>query len=189
MLGERFKINLKCEITRGGEPIGNGIGPVLEMRDIISVLNNNGPQNLKEKSIFLAGKIFELCGKTKKGKGGQLARKILESGKALKKFNEIIIAQKGDIKKINSLLSLAKLSLNIKSNNSGKIIEINNKKINLLARIAGSPNDKKAGIYLYKHIGDKISKGEDIMVIYSQSSKRLKDVHAFCKGNSIFKIR
>ena len=81
---------------------------------------------------------------------------------------------------------MAKLSLNINSKSSGKIKEIDNKKINLLARIAGSPNDKKAGIYLHKHLGDKVSKGEKLITIYSQSNKRLQDAKDFCDGNHIF---
>jgi len=188
-LGRIFKLHIKCELTKGEEPIGNGIGPVLEMRDIIDVLNNNGPLDLKNKSLFLAGQIFELTGKTKKGKGQQLAKEILESGKALKKFNEIVVAQRGDVKKINSLLSLAKFSFEVKSPKSGNITEIDNKKINLLARIAGSPNDKKAGVYIFKHIGDEIKKGEKILTIYSQSRKRLQDAGIFCKGNNIFVIK
>ncbi len=185
-LGKLFKLHLKCEITKGEAPIGNGIGPVLEMRDIILVLNNNGPEDLKNKALFLSGQLFELAGKTKKGQGQKLAREILESGKALKKFNEIISTQGGNIKNINKTLSLAKLSLNINSKSSGKIKEIDNKKINLLARIAGSPNDKKAGIYLHKHLGDKVSKGEKLITIYSQSNKRLQDAKDFCDGNHIF---
>lgn len=186
-LGKFFNLKLKAVITKGDEPIGNGIGPIMELRDIVNILKGNGPQDLRKKSLFLAGEIFELCGKAKKSKGIEMATKILESGKAFYKFKEIIKAQQGSIE--GQKLSIAKFSYNIKSKKTSKVIEIDNKKINLLARIAGSPDDKKAGLYLYKHVGNKINKGENLISIYSQSNQRLKDAIDFYNENKIIVLK
>ncbi|MFA6023224.1 MAG: AMP phosphorylase [Candidatus Pacearchaeota archaeon] len=187
-IGRKFNIKVKCVITDGSQPIGNGIGPVMELRDIILILKNeNGPKDLRKKSIFLAGQLFELCGKTKKSQGEKLAEEILSSGKAYEKFQQIIKAQKGSLS--NSRLSIAKFSHEIKADKNCRISMIDNKKINLLGRIAGSPNDKKAGLYLHGHLGDNFSKGDKILTIYSQSKQKLSDAIDFYKENDIIEVR
>lgn len=187
-LGKRFNMKLKCVLTKGDQPIGNGIGPILELRDIIAVLNGDGPDDLRKKVIFLSGQIFELCGKSKKGKGEKLAEELLMSGKALKKFYEIIDAQGGDVKNLTKTLELSKFSFEVKSHRDGKIKSLNNKEINLLGRVAGSPIDKKAGVYLNKHVGDKIKKNETVMLVYAESGKKLEEAKKFSSDMDLFKI-
>ena len=74
-------------------------------------------------------------------------------------------------------------------NNSGKIIEIDNKKINSLARICGCPMDKSAGLYLYKHVGEKLKKGEKLLTIYSESKVRIKEAMSFFASQKPIKIK
>ena len=176
-IGKYFHKKISVVLTDGKQPIGNGIGPGLELIDILKILKReeDAPKDLEKKSLFLAGQILEMAKKAKKGKGVELANEILQSGKAFEKFEQIIIAQGGKLKKIK----LAKFKKNILSKKSGKIREINNKKINSLAKIAGCPIDKFAGVYLYFHVGDKIKKGEKILTIYSESKSRLNEAIRF----------
>lgn len=175
-VGKHFKLNILVVPTDGSQPIGNGIGPVLEMRDILRVLKrDNPPKDLEAKSILLAGEIFEMTGTTKKGKGQELARDILESKCALKKFNEIISAQG----KRDDFLKIAKFKHSIKSKKSGAIKSINNKSINYLARILGCPIDKASGVYLNKHVKGLVAKGEIIMTLYAESEKKLAEAINF----------
>jgi len=176
-LAKKFSIKLRCVLTRGDEPIGRGIGPLLEIRDILCVLKRqNSPLDLENKAIFLAGQIFELCGAVRKGKGEILARDILDSGKAYEKFKEIIEAQHGHVPTIEEIEQrLGKFRKDIIATKHSTIKEINNKKISLIATIAGSPMDKGSGIYLYKHLNDNVEKGEKILTIYSDSEIRLKN--------------
>ena len=178
-LGKKFKMKIKCILTDGSQPIGNGIGPVLEIRDILSILRQDPerPLDLEKKSLMLAGELLELTGRTKKGKGKELARKILQSGRALEKFEQIIKAQKGSISQ--SKLRLGEFSKKITCSKKGKISEIDNKKINLIGRIIGSPSDKSAGIYLHKHCGEKVKRGELLMTFYAESGGKLKDAVKF----------
>ncbi len=176
-LGNHFKLNLKVVLTDGSQPIGNGVGPLLELRDIMKILNplEEGPQDLEKKSLFLAGQILEMTHKAKRGNGVKMAKEILYSGKAFEKFISIIKAQKGSIKH----LGLGRFKKTIFANSSGKISEMNNIKINLLARIAGCPSDKSSGLYLYYKLGDKVKKGDKLMTIYSESKPRLNDAIAY----------
>lgn len=178
-LGKYFNKKIKCVLSQGDQPIGNGIGPVLEMRDIISILDpeKKGPLDLEKKSLSLAGEILELTGKAKKGKGILLSRQILYSGKAFEKFKEIVDAQKGSF----SRLKEARYKKEILSNKELKLADIDNSRINSLAKIAGAPKDKSAGVYLHFKKGQKIGKGEKILTIYSESRSRINQSMRFYK--------
>ena len=186
--GKRFGLKLKCVLTNGEQPIGNGIGPLLEIRDVIKVLKQeSAPKDLETKAIFLAGQIFELCKKSKKGEGEDLAREILVSGKAFKKFQEIIEAQSGKVPSMVELENkLGKFTKSVLAVSSGKIKKIDNKKMNSIASRAGCPMDKGSGISLLKHVGDSVNKGDKIITIYSESKTRLDDaVELYKKANPI----
>ena len=186
-IGKYFKKKLEVVLTKGNQPIGNGIGPVLEMIDVLKILdpNQHGPKDLEKKSLFLAGKIFEMTGKAKTGSGIKKAEEILRTGMAYKKFKQIITVQGGTIKK----LIPGKFKHNILANKTGKVLEVNNKTINLLARIAGCPADKSAGVYLHIHKDDKIKKNEKILTIYSESGSRLSAAVRFYAKNKIIIIK
>ncbi len=182
-LGKRFGLKIKCVLTSGESPIGRGIGPILEIIDVIKVLERkqDAPKDLEEKSLFLAGEILELCGQIKKGKGKEAARAILNSGKALDKFKEIILAQDGKVEPIEVLKQkLGKHKHEIFSNKNSRVKEIDNKKINLIASIAGCPIDKGSGIYLNKSLDEKITKGDKLLTIYSDSELRLRNALEVC---------
>ena len=111
--------------------------------------------------------------------------KILYSGKAFKKFKEIVKAQQGNLNRIK----YAKMKQNIFSEKTGKITEIDNKKLNMLAKAAGSPVDKSAGVYLYHHVGDAVKKGEKIITVYSETKPRINWAIGFYKENKPIIIR
>ena len=184
-MGKKFRLKIYVVLTLGDQPIGNGVGPVLEMNDLLRVFKReNSPLDLEKKSLFLASKILEMMGKAKKGKGLELASEILESGKAFEKFNEIINAQG----RINYNIGFAKHSLDIKATKSGKIKKIDNLLINNVSRILGCPIDKQSGIYLYYHKRDSVKKGQTLLKLYSESRKKLDEATKFIKLNNPIKI-
>lgn len=189
-LGRYFNKKLKVVLTDGSQPIGNGIGPILELIDIVSILEptKKGPRDLEEKAIFLSAQILELSGKFQKGEGKKLAREILNSGEAFKKFKEIIKAQNGDIKKLDCL-EVGKYKKTIYCKKGAKVLSIDNKAINQLARVAGCPADKKAGLYLHCKKGDVIKKKDPILTIYAETWFRLRGALTNYKQNSPIKIK
>ncbi|MFI5390101.1 MAG: thymidine phosphorylase family protein, partial [Bacteriovoracales bacterium] len=94
-VGEKLGIIVNVFFTDGTQPVGNGIGPALEARDILSVLSlkKDAPLDLRNRSLEIAAKILEFSPKVKKGEGLKLATEILQSGRALKKFESICMAQ------------------------------------------------------------------------------------------------
>jgi AMP phosphorylase len=171
-IAKYFKMKMRIMPTLGDQPIGNGVGPVLEMIDVLKVLKQeNQPMDLQNKSVHLAAEILEMVGKAKKGKGEFLARSILETGAAFEKFNEIIDAQgrkKEDF-------SLGKYKYEFKSPKSGRIAVINNKATNFIARSLGCPEDKRAGIYIHKHKGEAVTKDQVLLTLYAESKDKLKE--------------
>ena len=170
LVGKGLGMDVKVIVTDGSQPIGNGVGPLLEAEDVMMVLKNypKAPQDLREKSLKLAGLLLEMTGKYAKGQGIIEARKILESGKALKKMQQIIAAQ-GKAEKV----ILGAYKFEVKSNSSGKVKSINNFTISKIARSAGAPGSKGSGVYLYKKVGDLVKKGELLFTIYSENKLKL----------------
>lgn len=182
-LGKKFGLKITVVLTDGTEPIGNGVGPLLEIKDILKILRReDGPKDLEDKSIALAGILFELSGEAKKGEGASMARGILESGEAYKKFVEIIHAQKGSINNLKE----PKLSFDIHTEKDMHIHHLNNKLINKLAREAGCPEDKLAGLYIYKKKGDFVHKGDAVMTVYATSKEKLNYAKKFYRENKKF---
>ncbi len=171
-LGKRLGFIIQVVLTDGKQPIGNGIGPILEIRDVLRVLRrDNSPKDLELKSVMLSGFLLEMLGKAKKGKGRYTAMEILNSGKAFAKFKEIIKAQSGSINNLKSSRFHHTIFSSIKSS----IRSIDNRKINLLARILGCPRDKASGLYIHKHVGESIVRGDSLITFYAESRIRLKE--------------
>ncbi|MCK4491035.1 MAG: AMP phosphorylase, partial [Candidatus Altiarchaeales archaeon] len=174
-LGDNLGISVECVVTDGGSPIGSGIGPGLEARDVLLALENKGPVDLIDKSVELAGNILELSKKIEKGKGRALAESILRSGKAKEKMREIIEAQNGDPDITPEDIQVGEKQQTIEAKNKGKIRYIDNKLISRIARAAGAPRDNGAGIYMHITVGDSVKVGDPLFTLYSKSGSRLKD--------------
>jgi len=167
-IGQQLGIKIEVLITDGAEPVGHGVGPSLECRDVFKVLTNGrGPEDLRHKSVLIAGKLLELCGKADKGTGYSAAENLITSGKALKKFLEIIEAQGGNPKVKIDDIPVGKYSHTVKSKVGGAIFHIDNKSISKIARIAGAPKMKEAGLLLHKTRGDRVEVGDALFTIYS----------------------
>ena len=190
MLGKKLGMKIKVILTDGCQPIGNGIGPALEARDVLYVLRDDlkAPLDLENKSLMMAGDLLELCGKAKKGKGRELAEEILYSGKAYNKFVEILKAQNGKIFCPEDV-PIGKYSFDVFSDKKGKVKEINNKIIAKIAMLAGAPLDKGAGLYLYRHKGDNAKKGDLLYRVYSGCSPKLDCTKEFVNQNNGYLIK
>ncbi len=183
MLGKKLRMNVKVILTDGSQPIGRGVGPLLEARDVLAILQNHpqAPVDLKKKSLMMAGILLELGGKKH---GYKLAKEILESGKAWKKMEEIIKAQ-GRQKRPK----FDGFNCPVKAGKTGKVKEIDNQVIAKIARVAGAPLDKGAGLYLNKKVGDKVKKGELLYTIYAENNFKLSLAVDFMKENKGYLIK
>lgn len=181
MLGKKIGMKIKVIITDGSQPIGNGIGPLLEARDVLAILQNHpqAPHDLRKKALMMAGLLLDMAGKKH---GYHLAKEILESGQAWRKMQEIINAQ-GKQK----MPELGTFNYPVRTGKCGKIKEIDNEIISKLARLAGAPQDKGSGLYLNKKVSDFVKKGELLYTIYAENEFKLNlAVEAVRKNNGYF---
>jgi len=164
-VGDRIGIHLEVIITDGRQPVGRGIGPVLETRDVMQVLENHpeAPPDLRQKALRLAGRIIEFDPDVRGGYGFAIARDILDSGRALTKMNDILDAQG----RREGELSPGKLVHEVPAPADGVVISVDNLHIAKVARFAGAPMDKGAGVDLLKKLGDPVRKGESLYRIHA----------------------
>lgn len=165
-VGDQLNIHLEVIITNGKQPIGRGIGPTLEARDVMQVLENNpeSPQDLRQKSLILAGRIIEFDPDVRGGQGFAIARDILDSGRAMEKMQAIIKSQ--GVHPID--FTPGEHCHEVKAAHSGLITAIDNLQMAKIARIAGAPMDKKAGVDLIHKTGVSVKKGETIYRIHAE---------------------
>lgn len=187
-IARKFNIKIKVLPHRTDEPVGRGIGPILETKDALKVLEQtpDRPYDLEVRSITLAGNLLELClndsGKELQkrikdtyGNCMGWATKILQNGLALKKMKEIISEQGGNSSINSSKLIPGKFTCKIKAAKNCVIKNIDSKNLTLLVKALGAPMQKGAGIYLDKKEGEIIRKGDSICTLYSENVYNLKD--------------
>ncbi|RME31807.1 AMP phosphorylase [Candidatus Woesearchaeota archaeon] len=175
-IGKLLGMQLTVVLTDGRQPIGNGVGPVLEARDTLQVLRGEpgAPRDLREKSLMLAGHLLEFVGHVPKGEGYTVAKDVLDTGKAWKKMQEIIAAQGA-----HAQPRLGRHSCVIRATKGGRVREIDNKAIAKLARMAGAPITKGAGIDLHKKVGAKVVPREPLYTAYADSREKLAQVKRY----------
>lgn len=176
-LGSRLGIHVVCGVTFGEQPLGKYIGPALEAREALLTLQNKGPRDVVEKATTLAGLLFETVGAGNK----KTAMDILKSGKAEKKLREIIEAQGGNPEIQPEDIVLGSNTIQVRSKNEGRVLWVKNSAIIQVARRAGAPKDRGAGIHLNVKMGDMVKTGDVMFTIYSDNYMRLNDAFALAE--------
>ena len=178
-LGKRLGIHVACGVTFGEQPLGHYIGPALEAREALLTLQNKGPRDVVEKVTNLAGILFETVGVGNKN----TAMEILKSGKAEKKLREIIEAQGGNSEIKPDDIAIASNYVQVRSRSEGRVLWVKNSSIIQVARRAGNPKDKGAGIHLNAKMGNEVKKGDILFTIFSDNYQRLNE--AFCLAEEL----
>lgn len=170
-LGKRLGMNAQCGVTFGEQPLGNAVGPALEAREALTAIGGNCSADLREKATSLAGILLEMVGKEN---GKKLAEDMLRSGKAEKKLREIIEAQGGNPNVKPDDLTIGDKSASITADKDGIVLWMNNEDIAKIAKQAGAPKDKGAGLLLKAKLGDPVKKGQVLMEIFAERSPKLE---------------
>lgn len=193
-VAEKFGIKMSILISQTDEPAGRGVGPVLETREALRVLEQTDkkPEDLEKRALNLAGALLDLCLedatetqqkeiKETFGTGYKWAKHLLESGKAFEKMKEIIAEQKGSPTVSAEKLTerLGKHTHKALATHTDRVHEINSQNLTAVAKILGAPTQKGSGIYLDTKIGERFEKGQTLFTMYSESEYNLKEaVHS-----------
>ncbi|MDR2190424.1 MAG: hypothetical protein LBP53_04475 [Candidatus Peribacteria bacterium] len=169
-------MKMSVQITPAMEVIGNGVGAVLQVREVLRVLQQHElrPLDLESKALHLASKLIENVGLAKGKKARALAEKQLKSGAARKMMQKIITAQNGNPDVHSEGLTLGKYTFEIVAETSGKVKSIDLHNVNQIARRLGCPVVNEAGMYLHKKLGNKVEKGEVLYTMYANDKPKIE---------------
>ncbi len=171
-VGSKLGMKVEAVLTDGEQPSGSAFGSALEAAHVLKILEGQVYDSLAQKSCELAGVLFELAGKRKQGRGYDYAKKLLESGEALKKFQKIIRAQGKRIDRSKDV-PVAPYKTEVHAGKAGEVSYINVKKMINIAKIAGAPSDVTAGVLLNVEVGQKVKAGELLYEIHAENRRKL----------------
>lgn len=198
LIGKNQGMNFMSIISNMNHPLGRAVGNSLEIAECIETLKGNGPKDLEELCLHLAGGMIYLAKIASSHKKGiSMAKAALANGQALKKFEEFIKAQKGDPSVIThpDKLKLAKLKATILATKKGNISSIDALSVgHALVHLGGGRKemndsiDLGVGFLFHKSVGDKIKENEPIVSIYYNEGQEniVKDLQE--NFNSFIKI-
>jgi thymidine phosphorylase len=179
-VAETFGLQIKVLATDGLQPVGRGIGPALEARDVLSVLRcePNAPQDLRQRATALAGALLELAGVAPADRGEALAIAALDEGRAWTKFQAICEAQGG-----MRVPPTSSHQHPLLAERSGRVFAIDNRRIARLAKLAGAPDDKAAGVDLHVSLGDAVVSGQPLCTVHAESPGELAYAFDYAGAN------
>ena len=175
----RIDLVVDVVITEARGPIGFGIGPRLEALDVLAVLRREpgAPVDLREKSLFLAGRLLELVGAVSPSGGYRAAQQALDAGDAAAAFDRIVTAQGR-----KDPPPPAPCRHVVAAPGDGRIHEIDAWEIARVAKRAGAPANVSAGVRLLRTVGDVVARGEPLFEIHAQNEAQLAFARAYAEA-------
>lgn len=169
-VAEAFGMRATMVVSDGTQPVGSGMGPALEARDVIATLQGTTDASamLRDRACTLAGPLLELGGACAEGLGKALAWQTLQDGRAWIKFQRICEAQGG-----MRVPPIARQQHPFVSPLAGVVTAIDNRKIARLAKLAGAPESKAAGVHLAVQLGTRVSPGAPLCTVHADTPGEL----------------
>ncbi|MCB2046941.1 MAG: thymidine phosphorylase family protein [Novosphingobium sp.] len=170
----------------GSQPVGRGVGPVLEARDVMAVLRNepDAPDDLRDHAVALAGHMLDFDPAIEGGRGYARALELLASGAALAAMERLIEAQGRNEQKLTPGVYKAEIG----ARKAGRVVAIDCERISRIARIAGAPMDKGAGLDLLHKVGEAVRPGEALYRIHANSETGLGFARDLAEENAGYEI-
>jgi len=200
-VGEHLWMKMSVQVTPAEQPIGRGIGAIMQVREVLRVLQQHEmrPADLEEKAMLLAANLVELVGLAKGEQALELCYKQLRSGASWKKMQEIIKAQAhkesvseyfdGPAYEVNSEnLKLGTIVYQAKAKSSGVVQSIDMKHLNVVTRTLGSPLVAQAWVYLDKKVGESFNPSDVLYTLYSTSESKLNLALQMLKEKDMYSI-
>jgi len=180
--GERMGKKMVALITDMDQPLGLKIGNALEVEEVLEVLQGEGPHDLRELCLELAGWMLYIGGAVPSvAEGRHRSQQLIDSGRALAKFREMVQLQGGDLSTIDDpgRLPRAKHTLQVVSPENGYVTAIETEAVGTACVVLGGGRERKedsvdpsVGIVMHKKIGKPVSAREPLATIHYNSEAR-----------------
>jgi len=191
-IGKSFGKKTIGFLTDMSQPLGYAVGNWLEVMECVDCMNGKEIPDLMKVTYVLGGAMVMMGGKASSiDEGMRLCRRAIESGKALEKFRELVRRQGGDVSSLGDRRTYPESGtiLEIASPAGGTVGSIDALEIGLAGITIGAGRmklgdviDPKAGILLRKKVGDRVSAGETLAVVYTDRAEIVPDVKLRVKG-------
>ena len=170
VVGRALGLTVEVAVTDGRQPVGRGIGPALEARDVLAVLQQSAdaPADLRDRALQLAGTVLEMGGKSAPKGGRALAEDLLRNGSAWAKFQAICAAQGG-----MRLPTTAAFTRPFVARRGGRVTVIDNRRLARLAKLAGAPQAPAAGVEFLAPLGSIVTPGQPLFVVHAEGPGEL----------------
>lgn len=169
-VGQSIGLQVALRITDGLQPVGRGIGPALEARDVLAVLRRqaDAPDDLRRRALRLAGDILEMGGAAPAGTGLHLATEVLADGRAWAKFAAICEDQ-GGLREV----PVAAYRHVVEAPSAGRVTAVDNRVLSRAAKLAGAPKAPAAGVDVHVRLGDTVQPGQPLFTLHAQAPGEL----------------
>ncbi len=181
-LGEKIGIKVIGFVSNGIQPIGSGIGPAAEIKDVLLTYEGRGSKDLLEKGVEITARMLAFLRKVPISRARKILHDKIRSGEAEKKLREIIEAQGGDPEVKAEDIELGRYSEDVVSPKDGTVRYISVQRIARVGRYAGAPVDKGAGLWMRVRVGSKVKKGDVLFTVYSSNKRKLKAALEIAEG-------
>ena len=185
-VGDALGIEVAIVLTDGSQPVGHGVGPALEARDVLAVLRRapGAPRDLRERALGLAGRLLELGGAALPDEGVARATMLLDGGDALRRFEAICEAQGGMREPVPG-----PLTCDMPAPQPGRVAAIDNRRLARLAKLAGAPRAMGAGLVVHARLEQYVARHEPLCTLHAESPGELAYALAYADANpDIFNI-
>ncbi len=181
-IAKRKGVIVYAELVDMNNPLGQSIGNKLEVYEAMQILRNESNIYVKDMIVNL---IYDFLKYIKRDESKENITEIINSGKAYKKFKEMLINQNVSEQTISELEQYkinTKEKIDIFSKKKGIIKKIDALKIAKICYMLGAGRNNKneqidyeVGIVLEKMVGDKINIQDKICTIYSNNKEKTKE--------------
>jgi len=184
-IGKRHGKIMGAIVSDMNQPLGKAVGNSLEVKEAIETLKGEGPEDLSKICKTITSRMLQLAKNIEKVKADEMIDNVIDSGEAMKKFEEFVIAQGGTSEirnKGSKVLPEAENKGSVYSSKTGYIKYIQTENIGHASMLLGAGRvrkedsiDPSVGIVIEKKIGDYVEKGDSLATIFFNDREKYKE--------------
>jgi pyrimidine-nucleoside phosphorylase len=173
--GRRMGVRTTALLTDMNQPLGRMVGNLVEVHEALDILKGRGPADVWEVTRELGAELLVSTGVATDADAARTRlREEIESGRALAKFREMVLAQGGDLARLPAIGK----GVNVTARRGGCVGEIETERLGLAIielgggrKKMGDAIDHSAGLEMLVRIGDTVQRGQRLAKLFGPEEK------------------